>query len=216
MSEPINTCHEFLFKKSSIFPSIYSSCLNMFFTCCDPRVCGIVRMLYHCSVTASWKQQLPTCWSGQKRCLLTGMNSSTLNDPFQPPRWRDCGLFDLICLICCHFIVCNFFYLAVCVLMFCPCMPCSSGRCETSIKWRNKIHSLCCIFSVGGIHSYSFLQLFLAIFYTLQCCTADPSALCSLSTHSGRIVCYSQSTPNNTVYKQHWQCEDEELNFSTF
>lgn len=117
---------------------------------------------YHCSIIASWKQHLPTCWSGQKRCLLRGMNSSTLNDPFQPPQWRDCGLFDLICLICCHFIVCNFFYLAVCVLMFCPW---SSGRCETSIKWRNKIHSLLLFLCVRAIHLCSFLQLFL--YFTL-------------------------------------------------
>lgn len=126
------------------------------------RVCSIVRTLplLHYSFMKTTSANL-LVWT-EKMFTYRGMNSSTLNDPFQPPQWRDCGLFDLICLICCHFIVCNFFYLAVCVLMFCPW---SSGRCETSIKWRNKIHSLLLFLCVRAIHLCSFLQLFL--YFTL-------------------------------------------------
>lgn len=70
--------------------------LPCFFTCCDPIVCGIVRKLplLHYSFMKVTAANL-FVWT-EKMCTNRGMNSSTLNDPFQPPWWRDCVYFFVV------------------------------------------------------------------------------------------------------------------------
>lgn len=144
---------KYLKKKGTCHPlknrTIYFHRLQVllwFFTFCDPIVWGIVRKLplLHYSFMKITAANL-FVWR-EKMCTNRGMNSSTLNDPFQPPWWRDCfffffwpDLFDLLSFL--------LWQLFLVVLMFCPCVPWFSGRCDTLIKWRSMIHAFWWIFS---------------------------------------------------------------------
>lgn len=70
-------------------------------SCCffHQRVCSNVRMvsLLHCSFINPTAANL-FVWT-EEMFNKRGMNSSTLNDPFQPRHWKDCGLFDLFDLL---------------------------------------------------------------------------------------------------------------------
>lgn len=104
ISGTISTCHEVPFKKISHF-SFHIVHVLLCFSPVVTRDNAALSECYHCSIIAFMKTTAANLFVWTEEMFTNrGMNSSTLNDRFQPPHWRDWSfwpdMFDLLSFYC--------------------------------------------------------------------------------------------------------------------